>query len=59
MHPKILEQFEQDGWSKDSDVDPETFADLQRLKFWLSAPVERAAALQHISGLIADSQKIP
>jgi hypothetical protein len=54
MHPKIIEQLEQDGWSKDSDVDPDTFADLQRLKFMLSAPVERTAALQHMQNIIAE-----
>lgn len=51
MHPKITEQKEMDGFA--DDVDSETFTDLQRVKLLLSAPIDRVAALQHISGLIA------
>ena len=52
-HPKIEEQRELDGWSKDnSDVDQE-FVALQNAKFVLSSPLSRAEALQHIDGLIS------
>ena len=54
-HPKILEQYEVDGWSKDADVDSENFAALQQVKFLLSPPAARVEGLQHIDGLIAEN----
>jgi hypothetical protein len=50
-HQKIEEQIQLDGF--DSDVDPETFTELQRVKFILSSPVERVQGLQHLSAAIS------
>lgn len=52
-HPKILEQYEVDGWSKDADVDQETFVGLQNAKFILSSPQDRISAIQNLDTLIA------
>ncbi len=51
MHPKITEQKEMDGFADDVDVG--TFTELQQVKFLVSAPIERVAALQHISAAIS------
>ena len=51
MHPKIKEQMALDGYS--DDVDPETFSELQRVKFLLSQPADRVAAIQNLDSLIA------
>ena len=50
-HPKLNEQKAMDGF--DEDVDPETFTDLQRVKFLLSHPADRVAGLQNIDSLIS------
>jgi hypothetical protein len=52
LHPKIIEQAREDGWSQDADVDLGRFTELHQAHMVLMGPADRMRILNRVTDAI-------